>query len=150
MPLVICRQGRRGSRGQSWWVESPQRENESRWDTPRLLQPLPPLSQRNANHATLCLPVSRLYSVFPVACWKPLKAGCYSLLCLRLFFYDPTWASNSLGRWCPETLSMQLSFHAAVQLPYRLAEASFHNNSALAPWHQTLPGYRSACFHHLG
>lgn len=158
MPLVICPQGRRGSRGQSWWVEGggwgylrgARMLWLEKWGQRRRTTAVaasPALSQRNTNHAALCLPVSRLYSVFPVAFWKPLKAGCCSLLCFFFWFFwfffttlreRASSRKNSLGRCYPETLSMQLSFHAAARPQHKLAAASVHNNK--------LPRFRSVFF----
>lgn len=155
MPLVICRQGRRGSPGQSWWVELPQRgkdaligelrADETHHGCCSLCCPLP------EEHKSFCLPASRLYSVFPLASWKAAckMAAVHCFVCC-CFFYDSRWAGNSLGRWCPETLWMQLSFHAAVQPPCRLTAASFHNNSELTPWQQTRLGYRCVFYHFAG
>lgn len=56
---------------------------------------------------------------------------------------------NSLGRCYPETLSMQLSFHAAARPQHRLAAASVHNNSELTPWQQTAP-FQVCIFHPAG
>lgn len=70
-----------------------------------------PPSSENTNHAALCLPVSHVYSVFPVAFWKPwllftaFFMALWELTCSKI---------NSLDQSNPDTSSMQLSIHAGT------------------------------------